>query len=375
MDQRRRTRSAVVPGQPSVKPFARDALPGRIVFGAGSLSGLADEVVRLGSRPALVSDLPAAMTDRLAAQLPGLVLQWDEVRQHVPVDLADRATRAVTHAAADVVVSAGGGSATGLAKAMALRGGPPILAVPTTYAGSEMTPIWGQSQGSVKTTGRDARVLPATVVYDPELLLGLPAHVVGPSGMNALAHCVEALYAPAADPLSSLGAVEGARLLVTHLPAAYATADIEARGQVLWAACLAGSALGTVGASLHHSICHLLGGMFDLPHATMHAVVLPHVLAALLPAVQEKLSPLAEALDVDVSALPGLFWRLGQMVGTPIGLGALGMPADGVEAAAEALVRKTPSSPLPVDIEFARNVLHAALVGSAPATTQFATVR
>lgn len=353
-------------------PFARDALPGRIVFGAGSLSRLADEVARLGSRPALVSDLPAAMTDRLAARLPGLVLQWDEVRQHVPVGLADRAARAVEEVAADVVVSAGGGSATGLAKAIALRGGPPILAVPTTYAGSEMTPIWGQSAGAVKTTGRDPRVLPRTVVYDPELVLGLPADVVGPSGMNALAHCVEALYAPGADPLSSLGAVEGARLLVKHLPAAYASEDLEARGQVLWGACLAGSALGTVGASLHHSVCHLLGGMFDLPHAPMHAVVLPHVLAALLPAVQGQLSPLAEALEVEVSALPALLWRLGQTVGTPPGLAALGMPGAGVEAAAEALVRKAPSSPLPVDIELARRVLSAALAGEAPETRQLA---
>jgi maleylacetate reductase len=197
-----------------VEPFTRQALPGRVVFGAGSLDRLSDEVDRLGaSRPLIVADAMAAPMVRLRELLPNAVGTWDEIRQHVPVELAERCAAFAEKHHADLVVSVGGGSATGLAKAVALHGGPPVLAVPTTLAGSEMTPVWGQSEAGVKTTGRDPRVQPVTVLYDPELLRGLPAAILGPSGMNSLAHCVEALYAVGAEPFSSLAAVQRARLL------------------------------------------------------------------------------------------------------------------------------------------------------------------
>jgi maleylacetate reductase len=354
-----------------VKPFTRTALPGRVVFGAGSLSQLPAEVARLGaSAPLLITDGPAAPSERLQRLLPEAVGSWDEIRQHVPTELADRCAEFAAARGADLLVSVGGGSSTGLAKAVALRGGPAVLAVPTTLAGSEMTPIWGQSEGGVKTTGRDPRVLPVAVIYDPELLTGLPAAVLGPSGMNALAHCVEGLYASDADPLTSLAAVEGARLLLDRLPVAYAAPDVDAHGDVQWASCLAGNVLGTVGSSLHHSLCHLLGGMHNLPHAEMHAVVLPHVVEFLLPEVKSRLEPLAAVLGVDVDDLPGALWDCGVRVGTPHGLQAIGLSIGDADAVAEALVARQPASPVALDVDNARALVEAATYGDRPGTKE-----
>jgi maleylacetate reductase len=350
-----------------VKPFTRQALPGRVVFGAGGLEQLPDEVARLGAqRPLLIADGVAAPVERLQKLLPDAVGTWDEIRQHVPAELSARCASFAQAHGADLLVSVGGGSATGLAKAVALHGGPPILAVPTTLAGSEMTPVWGESDGGVKKTGRDPRVQPVTVIYDPELLSSLPTAILGPSGMNALAHCVEALYAVGAEPLSSLAAIEGARLLLARLPQAYTAPDVEVRGEVQWASCLAGNVFGTVGSSLHHSLCHLLGGMHDLPHAEMHAVVLPHVVEFLLPAVRSQLEPLAAVVGVPIEELPGALWDCGAHVGTPHGLRAIGLDPSEAPAVAAALLERQPPSPVTLTLDNARALIEAATYGDRP---------
>jgi maleylacetate reductase len=188
--------------------------------------------------------------------------------------------------------------------------------------------------------------------------------------MNALAHCVEGLYAADADPLTSLAAIEGARGLLERLPAAYAAQDVDARGDVQWASCLAGNVLGTAGSSLHHSLCHLLGGMHNLPHAEMHAIVLPHVVELLLPAVRSRLQPLADVVGVDVGDLPGALWDCGARVGTPHGLQEIGLTIGDVDAVAEALVARQPSSPLAIDIDNARALVKAATYGDRPRTKE-----
>jgi maleylacetate reductase len=301
-----------------VRTFTRDSLLPRLVFGDGALAQLGAEADRLTARRVmlvceehhadLLATAEAALGDRR-------IDTWHEVRQHVPVTLADRAIARATEPGADLVVTVRGGSAVGLGKAIALRSGLPVVAVPTTYTGSEMTQMWGMSEDGVTTTGRDPAVLPRTVVYDPKLLLGLPAKIVGPSGMKALAHCVEALYAPGADPLSSLLAIEGARLLSRWLPAGFGgqpgtgAPDPEARAELLWAACLAGHVLSTAGSSLHRALCHLLGGRHDLPHAETHAVVLPHVVAFVLPSCADALAPLAATLGVELPELADHLWE------------------------------------------------------------------
>jgi maleylacetate reductase len=359
---------ALVPAVPA--DFAADWLGQRVVFADGALGRLPDEVSRLDAgRVLLIAGRHGGLGDRAAALLGGrLAGHLADVRQHVPADLADAAVSEARRIGADAIVSVGGGSATGLAKICTLETGLPAVAVPTTYAGSEMTPVWGRTDGGVKRTGRDVRVLPRAVIYDPSLLAGMPASLTGPSGMNALAHCVEALYAPAADPLTGLSAAEGARLIASWLPAAYEGGDPAAVRALLWAACLAGRSYGTVGGSLHHALCHLLGGFARLPHAETHAVVLPHVVSFLSPAIEPALDRLAAALGSAPAGVAGAIWDLGAAAGTPAGLRALGLAEADLPAVAEALVERGPASPRPLSGDDALALVTAAWHGARPGT-------
>jgi maleylacetate reductase len=349
--------------------FARTALPGRIVFGDGALGRLGDELDQRDLRAAMLiaADYDARLAQRGRDALGERVrLSWGEVRQHVPRELADRATAAAIDAGIDVLVAIGGGSTTGLGKAVAVSTGLPLAVVPTTYAGSEMTPIYGLTSDGDKKTARDARALPCIVVYDPRLLTTLPAAVVGPSGLNALAHCAEALWAANADPITDAVALDGARRLQRYLPAAYASDDPAVRGHVLIAACQAGLALGTAGTSLHHALCHLLGGMFDTPHAETHAIMLPYVVSHLKPAIPEAARQLAQALDTTEDDVARSIWSLGQSVGTPAGLRSIGIREDQITAITRAALVKKPPSPRPLEYEALHAALHAAWTGQPP---------
>jgi maleylacetate reductase len=350
-------------------PFTRTSLPGRIVFGDGAVGLLADELDRHDLRRAMliVASRDAQLAECGRAVLRERVrLHWDEVRQHVPQELARRAAEAASEAGADVLVAIGGGSTTGLGKAVAVAAGLPLAVVPTTYAGSEMTPIYGLTDDNDKKTWRDHRALPCIVVYDPRLLTTLPAAVVGPSGLNALAHCAEALWAANADPITDALALDGARRLWQHLPAAYSAADEAARGHVLIAACLAGIALGTVGTSLHHALCHLLGGMFDAPHAETHAIVLPYAVGYLQPAVPEAARRLAQAMDADERTLARSIWSLGQAVGAPAGLRSIGIREDQLPAVTQAALAKKLPSPRSLEYDALYRILYAAWTGQPP---------
>ena len=349
--------------------FARTSLPGRIIFGDGALGRLAGELDQRDLRNAMfiAADHDAGLVERGRDALGDRVrLSWPEVRQHVPRELAERATAAATVAGADVLVAIGGGSTTGLGKAVAVSTGLPLTVVPTTYAGSEMTPIYGLTSDGNKETARDAKALPSIVVYDPRLLATLPPAVVGPSGLNALAHCAEALWAANADPITDAIALDGARRLRQYLPAAYASADPAVRGQVLIAACQAGMALGTVGTSLHHALCHLLGGMFDTPHAETHAIMLPYVVSYLQPAVPEATRRLARAMNTSEHDLAEGIWSLGKSVGTPVGLRSIGIREDQVPAIARAALERNLSSPRPLEYDALHAALHAAWAGQRP---------
>ena len=357
---------------PTPAGFTANWLGQRIVFADGGLSQLAAEAELAGAtRILLIAGRSGEVTDRAAGLLAGrLAGRFGSVRQHVPGELAAAVATEAWRVRADWIVSIGGGSATGLAKICALETGLPVLAVPTTYAGSEMTPVWGRTDGTVKRTGRDIRVLPRTVIYDPLLLAGMPPEIAGPSGMNALAHCVEALYAPAADPLTSMSACGAARLIATALPAVCAAPDADSVRALLWASCLAGRAFGTVGGSLHHSLCHLLGGFAALPHAPTHAVVLPQVVAFLAPALGPELGWLADALGTSADDVAGAIWDLGTTARTPAGLRALGLPEDSLPVIADALAERNPGSPRPLDRADALALVTAAWLGNRPAPTR-----
>jgi maleylacetate reductase len=349
--------------------FTRTSLPGRVVFGAGALARLGGELEALGAgRVMLIVAARDANLAEAAGEAAGgrRALTWTEVAQHVPRDLATRAIGAAREAGVDVLVTIGGGSTTGLGKAIAVETKLPLVVVPTTYAGSEMTPIYGLTSGNHKQTGRDDHALPKIVIYDPRLLTSLPPAVVGPSALNALAHCAEALWAAGSDPITDAVALDGARRIHTHLLSAYSGDDVAPRAQVLLGASMAGSALATAGTSLHHSLCHLLGGMFDTPHAETHAIVLPYAIAFLRPAVTEPIARLAASIGAVPDDLEQEIWSLARTVGTPRGLRELGLSEAQIAQAAQAAIDRQPHSPRPLEFDALHARLFAAWTGDPP---------
>ena len=269
-----------------MKSFTYTSHPQRVVFGAGALNQLGAAIDALGATRALILSTPEQNADaaRLADTLgPRAAGVFSRAVMHVPIEVAREARELAQRLGADCAVAIGGGSTTGLGKAIALEYGLPVLAIPTTYAGSEMTPIYGITEGGLKKTGKDPRVLPRTVIYDPELTYSLPLGMSVTSGMNAIAHAAEGLYASDGNPIMDLMAQEGIAALGRALPALTSARDSgaahAARADALYGAWLCGAVLGNVGMALHHKLCHTLGGSFNLPHAETHTIVLPHALA------------------------------------------------------------------------------------------------
>ena len=335
-----------------MRDFAYNGQPSRVVFGAGALAHLEREIDGLGARRALVLSTPGqaqqaqAVADRLGVRAAGV---FARAVMHVPIETAREAREVARRLGADCAVAIGGGSTTGLGKAIALDSGLPILAIPTTYAGSEMTPIYGITEAGLKKTGKDPRVLPRTVIYDPELTLGLPVSLSATSGMNAIAHAAEGLYAQDSNPVMDLMAEEGIRAIAQALPAICRRADdVAARSDALYGAWLCGTVLGNVGMALHHKLCHTLGGSFNLPHAEVHTVVLPQAMAFNALAAPEAMRRIARALGKaeGASAAAGLF-DLARDNGAPVALKDLGMPASGLDKAADIAVSNPYWNPRP----------------------------
>ena len=349
-------------------PFVYSALPMRVRFGAGTLAELPGEIEALGLRRVLVLATPQQVdeAETLAGRIgPRAAGVFGGARMHTPVEVTAEAMRQVEAERIDGLVAVGGGSTTGLSKAIALRTDLPQIVVPTTYAGSEMTPILGQTENGVKTTVRSSKVLPEVVIYDVDLTLTLPARLSAVSGLNAIAHAVEALYAQDRNPVVSLMAAEGIRALARALPVLMATPeDRAARSDALYGAWLCGTCLGAVGMALHHKLCHALGGAFDLPHAETHAAVLPHAMAYNAPAVPEAAQAVAAALGADEAA-PGLY-DLARRLGVPMALRDLGMPEAGIDIAADAALSNPYWNPRPLDRAAIRDLLARAHAGLPP---------
>jgi maleylacetate reductase len=342
----------------------------RIVFGVGSLGHVASEARVLGTRIVMISGRhEAGAAAAVSAELgDDLVWRIPDVVQHVPVTAVARGLEAALDVTAGVLVSIGGGSATGLAKAVARDAGLPIVAVPTTYAGSEMTPIWGQSEHSGKTTGRDPRVLPRTVVYDPALTVSMPAELTAASGINALAHAVESLYAPDSTAQSSEVAEEAIRVLAHGLPAAVSHPDdIKARIETLRGAWLAGWALGSTTMGLHHKLAHVLGGTYHLPHAAVHSVLLPHVAAFNAPAAPDPFSQAARALGVSgpEAVAPALFEHATKL-NAPTSLAHIGLTPDAIEVVAKIVAAAPVANPRDFTEEDVRYLMRRAFLGEEP---------
>ncbi|KWA10855.1 maleylacetate reductase [Burkholderia cepacia] len=351
--------------------FIYQARPARVIFGAGSLDHLEREVLELGAQRALVlctpeqRDLAQYIVERLGARAAGL---YDRATMHVPIEIARDAQAFARSCGADCAIAIGGGSTIGLGKAIALESSLPILAIPTTYAGSEMTPIYGLTEGGIKRTGSDARVLPKTVIYDPALTVTLPVELSVTSGLNAIAHAAEGLYANNANPVMSLVAEEGIRALARGLPGVRRdTADLGARGDALYGAWLCGMVLGNVGMALHHKLCHTLGGSLNLPHAPTHTVVLPHALAYNAAHAPDAMQRIARAIGTN-DAARGLY-ALALDNGAPVSLKAIGMQEADLDRAADLAAANPYWNPRPIERGGLRALLQDAFDGNLPGTT------
>jgi alcohol dehydrogenase class IV len=338
------------------------------LFGSGTLDKVGEEVRLLGCRRALVLSTPqqASQAEGLAARLGELsVGTFTQATMHTPLAVTQQALELMRERQADCTVALGGGSTTGLGKAIALRTDLPQIVVPTTYAGSEATPILGETNHGQKTTQRTLRVLPEVIVYDVELTLTLPAALSVTSGMNGIAHAVEALYSPERNPITSLLAMDGIAALARALPAIVRQpTDRNARSDALYGAWACGVCLGSVGMALHHKLCHVLGGSFDLPHAETHTVILPHAVAYNEFADGEALRSLARLLGANTAAI-GLF-DLARRLGAPVALKQLGMPLDAIDRAADLAVANPYPNPRPLEREGIRALLDDAFHGRRP---------
>jgi len=348
--------------------FVYNGNPARVIFGHGTIARLPEEADRLRARRILVLSTPeqAAQASDIAQHLGArVVATYSKAQMHTPVEVTADAMRFVEDHAADALLSIGGGSTTGLGKAIAFRTDLPQIVVPTTYAGSEATPILGETEGGRKVTKSDPRILPEVIVYDVDLTLTLPVALSVTSGINAVAHAVEALYAKEANPIISLMAEEGISALVRALPHIHdEPGNKDARAGALYGAWLCGICLGSVGMALHHKLCHTLGGMFNLPHAPMHTAVLPHAVAYNASATPAAMARLGRALGVNDPA-SGLF-DLAKRLGATMSLKDLGMPDDSVAAAVEQAMSNAYWNPQELESQGLTDLLRRAFRGDVP---------
>ncbi|MGX5850631.1 maleylacetate reductase [Mesorhizobium sp. PL10] len=350
-----------------MKTFIYNGQPARVIFGSGTTSTLPEEVERMGLQRVLVLATPPQEADafRLAKSIGERAAGvYAKATMHTPVSVTEDAMRVVAELNVDGLVAVGGGSTTGLAKAIALRTDLPQIVAPTTYAGSEMTPILGETKDGAKITQSSPKVLPEVVIYDVELTMTLPAAMSGTSGMNAIAHAVEALYARESNPVVSLMAKEAIGALADSLPIiALRPQDPEARWKALYGAWLCGICLGSVGMALHHKLCHTLGGTFDLPHAETHTIVLPHALAYNAPAIPTVIDNLRSVLKADPAMA---LYDLAGQIGAKRALSDIGMPQSGIDIATDRALANPYWNPRPLERGPIRELIARAYAGEPP---------
>ncbi|MER8983538.1 MULTISPECIES: maleylacetate reductase [unclassified Mesorhizobium] len=348
--------------------FTFPGLTTRVVFGAGTIARVEEEVRRLGHDKVMVLSTPHQMGDaeRLAVSLGGLAAGiFAGAVMHTPVEVTEKAVGAFRGSGASAVVSLGGGSTTGLGKAIAVRTGADQVVIPTTYAGSEMTDILGETAAGEKTTRRSPDIRPETVIYDVDLTLSLPVSLTVTSAMNAIAHAMEALYAPDRNPVIVLMCRDAMIAFKDGIPRLIRDPqDRAARTQALYAAWCCSTALGYVSMALHHKLAHVFGGSFDTPHAETHAILLPYTTAFNETAVPDLLRPITRAFGGG-SAGGGL-WDFAQSVGSPLSLKAIGIEEADLDRAAAIAVKNAYANPRPIDPGSIRELLQAAWEGRRP---------
>lgn len=349
------------------RAFTFPGLNTRVIFGAGTLLQVGDELRRLGHQRALVLSTPhqqdqaQALADSLSGLAAGV---FPGAAMHTPTDVTEAAISAYRGMKADCVVSLGGGSTTGLGKAIALRTGADQIAIPTTYAGSEMTDILGETSDGAKTTRRDPAIRPEVVIYDVDLTLGLPVDLTVTSALNAIAHAMEGFYAPDRNPVVEAMGRDAMRAFHTALPILIADPQNRAaRAEALYAAWCCSTMLGQVSMALHHKLAHVLGGSFGTPHAETHAILLPHTTAFNAAAVPDLLTPISDVFGAPAGA--GL-WDFASRLGAPMRLADLGLRAADLDRAADIALTNAYWNPRPFTRQDIRDLLQAAHDGRRP---------
>jgi maleylacetate reductase len=353
-----------------MKAFLYESQHARVKFGVGFLKEVSNELKELGGKRALVIATPEQreLANEVAALLGDLCAGiYAEAIQHVPRESIDQSMQVVQELQIDSFVPVGGGSSIGLAKALALDTSFPILAIPTTYAGSEMTPVWGITENGQKTTGKNMIVKPKTVIYDPNLTVTLPPSLTVTSGMNAIAHCAEGLYAENVNPIISIMAEEGIRALSSCLPKILENPeDIEARSEALYGTWMGGTVLGSVGMALHHKLCHVLGGSYKLQHSETHTVILPYAIWYNSTYAPEAMAAIARAIGSEVDDVAGAIFDLSKSLGVAVSLEEIGMKRENLDVAAEIAVRNPYYNPRPIEAKSIRRLLEYAFNGERP---------
>lgn len=342
----------------------------RVIFGSGTSSQIPYEIERLGHRRVLVlstqgqADQAKAVTASLGDRAGGL---FSEAEMHTPIATTERAVEVLESVKATAVISLGGGSTIGLGKAIAVRTGVDQVVIPTSYAGSEMTDILGETRNGIKTTRRSPDIRPETVIYDVDLTLSLPVQMSATSAMNAVAHAMEALYAPDRNPVIELLCKEALVAFRDSIPALLGDPrNLPARTKALFAAWCCSTALGHVSMALHHKLAHVLGGAFEAPHAETHAILLPYTAAYNEVEVSGLLKPLCEIFGGE-TASAGI-WDFARTIGAPQSLRDIGVAQIDLDRAAEIAVKNPYYNPRPIDRMSIRALLQAAWEGARPTT-------
>jgi maleylacetate reductase len=347
--------------------FVYAAAPARVVFGQSRVRELGAELDRLGIARVMVACTPGGesryrpIIDAIGGRC---VRVFARAEQHCPEPIAEAALAEFAGSGADGVATIGGGSTIGLGKVIAARCKVPFVAIPTTLSGSEMTALYGMKVGQEKRTWTDAAAKARTVIYDPNLTVSLPKHETATTGMNCLAHCVEALYPAQPNPIARLIALEGIRVLGASLPGVVERNDAESRAGALYAGFIGGLLVSMVGIGLHHKICHVLGGHFDVAHGDSNSVILSQVVGFNAPAMPAIAADIGEALSGND---PGAaIFDLAERIGAPTSLRQLGVPRSGLHAVAEEVVARGTHSPRPITVEALAHLLDQAWHGQRP---------
>lgn len=354
--------------------FVFQPYPTRIIFGAGSLAEAPAEIASLGmKRPLLVATMGRSeLAQRLKAEVPGARV-FDGAVVHAPAACVEAALAMAAEMDADGLVACGGGSPIGIAKAVAISRPMPMLAIPTTYSGSEMTPAWSITKDGVKSGGKSAAVVARTVIYDSDLTTDLPRGITVTSAINAMAHCAEAFYPEGQSPLITTMAEEGlrrmSRALLRNVDPSGTNGIGRAekatvRDDLLYGAHLSGLVMAHTGMAFHHKVCHVLGGSFGLPHSESHTVVLPHAIGYTAPAAPEAMARIATAIAAETA--PGGLWNLAKRCDAPMTLAALGLDRGDIPEVADKIVAAPYPNPRPMERDAIIGMLHAAYEGSRP---------